>query len=227
MNRKLVNAVLFDLDGTLADTAPDLLAALDGIRARLGLEPLDHEALRHLVALGAAGLLDAGLPELSAEHRESVRDEFLESYRARCWHHSRPFPGIQELLDNLDARAIPWGVVTNKLESLARPVLEQAGWLTRAVCLVAGDTASAPKPSPKPVLAACAAMGVSPGHVLLVGDDRRDVDAGRAAGTTTAVALWGYLPLNDDPISWNADLYLESPVRLREFTDSVTGEALR
>lgn len=214
MNVSDYRAVLFDLDGTLADTAPDLLAAIDGVRERLGLAAIDHVALRPLVALGAMGLLSAGLPEVPEERLSALRDEFLELYRASCWRLSRPFPGIPELLDRLDAQGIPWGVVTNKLESLAWSVMDQAGWARRTACLVAGDSMAAPKPSPEPVLAACTSIGVAPPRAVLVGDDRRDVAAGRAAGTATAVALWGYIPVDEDPMTWNADLYLENPARL-------------
>lgn len=215
-------AVLFDLDGTLADTAHDLIAAVNRVRAHIGLPPADPAGLRPHASRGAAGLMERGLPELSPDQREPWRQLFLDHYRANCWHLSRPFPGIEALLDRLEAAGIQWGVVTNKLECLTRPILEQAGWLDRAGCVICGDSTTAPKPAPDPVRAACARLGVAPAEVVFIGDDRRDVDAGSAAGSATGVALWGYIEPGEQPRSWAADWWFESAAEVRETFDRAT-----
>lgn len=209
------DALLFDLDGTLADTAPDLIAALNRVRAGLDLPPMDLPELRNHASRGALGLLDAGLPEIAVARRADWREAFLDHYTASVWTRSSAFAGIGALLDALDAAGRPWGVVTNKPEALARAVLAAAGWLERSACLVGGDTVARPKPAPDPVLAACRGLGLDPARVAFVGDDRRDVDAGRAAGARTWVALWGYIDPGEDPRSWGADRLVADPAELQ------------
>lgn len=204
-------AVLFDLDGTLADTAPDLIAALERLRLELGLPKIETDPLRQRVGRGAVAILEGGLPELGQADREAFRARFLDDYQARCWDASRPYDGIPDFLDVLETMGVPWGVVTNKIERLARPLLEQAGWADRMGCLVAGDTAARPKPAPDPVLAACSALGADPCRVIFVGDDERDVIAGRAAGTRTVAALWGYVAEPERVTAWGADAIAEMP----------------
>jgi len=204
-------AVLFDLDGTLADTAPDLIAALDRLRLELGLPFMETAPLCMHASRGAVEILKRGLPELAEAERETLRPRYLDDYQARCWEASRPFDGVPAFLDDLEALGVPWGVVTNKIERLARPLLEQAGWAQRIGCLVAGDTAERPKPAPDPVLAACSALGVDPRRAVFIGDDERDVIAGRAAGTLTVAALWGYIPEPDRVAAWGADAIAASP----------------
>jgi phosphoglycolate phosphatase len=205
------NAVLFDLDGTLADTAPDLIGALQRLRDELGLPARETGRLRDFASRGAPAILEAGLPELDAVERESLRERYLDVYAAHCWRDSRPFDGMPALLDALEHAGISWGVVTNKIERLARLVVEQAGWAGRAGCLVAGDTAARPKPAPDPVLAACRMLAVAPERTVFVGDDERDVAAGRAAGTRTVAALWGYIPEPERVVDWGADAVAEAP----------------
>lgn len=211
MMDRMPEAVLFDLDGTLADTAPDLIAALDRLRSELGLPLMDTAPLSMHASRGAVAILERGLPELEEAEREALRQRYLDDYQARCWEASRPFDGVPAFLDELEASGVPWGVVTNKIERLARPLLEQAGWAQRAGCLVAGDTAERPKPAPDPVLAACSALGVDPRLAVFIGDDERDVIAGRAAGTLTVAALWGYIPAPDQVSAWGADEIAASP----------------
>lgn len=211
MTDRNLEAVLFDLDGTLADTAPDLIAALERLRLELGLPKIETGPLRQRVGRGAVAILEGGLPELGQADREAFRDRFLDDYQARCWDASRPYDGIPDFLDVLEAMGVPWGVVTNKIDRLARPLLEQAGWADRMGCLVAGDTAARPKPAPDPVLAACSALGADPRRVVFVGDDERDVIAGRAAGTRTVAALWGYAAEPERVTAWGADAIAEMP----------------
>lgn len=211
MPERPLTAVLFDLDGTLIDSAPDLLHALDRVLARLGLPVSDHDRLRHHASRGAAGILAAGLPPGHDLGPDDLKDDFLALYAKNLWRRTRPFPGIDELLDVLAARNLRLGIVTNKISRFADPVLRHAGWEQRFGCVITGDRVAAPKPDPEPVLAACRALGVAPGETLFIGDDRRDVEAGRAAGTLTAVARWGYIEPGCDPASWRADLMLSTP----------------
>lgn len=204
-------AVLFDLDGTLADTAPDLLAALESLRRQLRLPAMDLDPLRQFVSRGAPAILEAGLCDLAASERILHRTRYLEAYRSACWIRSRPFGGIPELLRQLESHGIPWGVVTNKLRWLAEPLMKQAGWAERAGCLVAGDCAARPKPAPDPVLLACQRLRVDPSGVIFVGDDERDVVAGRAAGARTVAAAWGYIPEPASVPDWGADAIADVP----------------
>jgi phosphoglycolate phosphatase len=220
-------AVLFDLDGTLADTAPDLIGALEGLRAELGFPPIDPRPLRDFASRGAPAILEAGLPELDPAEREALRARYLDDYAARCWHDSRAFDGMPALLEQLEAAGIAWGVVTNKIERLARLVLNGAGWSDRAGCLVAGDTAARPKPAPDPVEHACRQLGVSPERTVFVGDDERDVAAGRAAGTATIAALWGYIPEPDRVEGWGADAIAAAPADLAPLLHMQRAETTR
>lgn len=215
-------AVLFDLDGTLIDSAPDLLAALDHVRASFDLPPADHRSLRPQVTRGAAGLLTAGLPgwpEWTQRERDGASEQLLDFYADHCWELSAPFAGIEELLSTLQARGIRLGIVTNKVSRFAEPILARAGWAGRFDCLITGDRVLEPKPDPEPVLTACRALDVKPGRTLFVGDDHRDVLAGAAAGTGTVVAAWGYLPAQARPEEWCADAVIASPLELLDSLD--------
>lgn len=202
-------AVLFDLDGTLADTAPDLVGTLLELRRRRGLDALPESGLRPYATRGAIGLLEAGFGGIDGFEPADLRDEFLDHYAGHLWVRSRAFPGIDELLVRLDAAGLTLGIVTNKVEALALPVVERAGWSERFGCIVGGDTVARSKPDPAPVIEACRRLQVSPSEAVFVGDDRRDVVAGRAAGTRTIVAGWGYLPPGESGRSWGADAVIE------------------
>jgi phosphoglycolate phosphatase len=205
VNRPALRGLLFDLDGTLVDSAPDLSGTVNDLRGRRGLAPLPHALLRPFATRGALGLLEAGFPDLDSSERESMRDEFLDRYRQRLWLESRAFPGIGEVLETLHRRGVRLGVVTNKIESLARPLVEAAGWHHLFTTLIAGDTTPRPKPDSAPVLAACEALGLVPEVCALIGDDERDVLAGKAAGSQTVAVSWGYHQGADDPGAWGAD----------------------
>jgi phosphoglycolate phosphatase len=194
----MINAVLFDLDGTLLDTAPDLLAALNHVRHSEGLDGLSEEGFRHHVSRGAVGIISAGMPAADSGRFELRKQLFLTHYRDNLYVKTRPFNGVIELLAALDARAIPWGVVTNKTESLTHPLLRAAGLFSRAACVVCGDTVEQCKPHPAPVLLGCEILKIAPMNTLLVGDDLRDLEAGRAAGTEIALAAYGYLAPDTD-----------------------------
>ena len=188
----MIKAVLFDLDGTLLDTAPDLVATLNYLRAGLGLVAMSVEDLRHFVSRGAAGLINAGMPPCDENTLEQWRGSFLSHYQDNSFINSRPFDGVELLLTELRHRNIPWGIVTNKLEYLCVPILQKTGWLSSAAAIIYGDTLKLRKPHPEPVLSACGIIGIQPASVLMVGDDQRDVEAGQRAGSQTALALYGY-----------------------------------
>ena len=203
--------MLFDLDGTLVDTAPDLVGAVAHLRAVRGLEPIAAEVLRPHATRGAAGLLEAGFGAVEGIDPDSLREEFLARYASNLWRASRVFDGIDRLLDRLDANGMAMGVVTNKVESLAAPVIRHAGWTGRFGALVGGDTVGRSKPDAAPVVEACCRLAVDPAEVVFLGDDQRDVIAGRAAGTATVVARWGYLPADARPAEWGADALIDHP----------------
>ncbi len=218
-------AVLFDLDGTLIDSAPDLLAALDHVRAGLDLPPSSHSELREHVSRGAGGLLAAGLPgwsKMGQGERHDLQQSLLDFYADNCWQRSTPFDGIEALIERLAGLDIPLGIVTNKVSRFADPIVEHAGWAGRFGCLITGDRVARPKPDPEPVVAACQALGVRTQRTFFVGDDRRDVLAGAAAGTRTVVAAWGYLPSGEQPGDWSADDIIAEPAALLDLLGAVT-----
>lgn len=213
MTSRPLRAVLFDLDGTLADTAPDLVAAVGRMRQRLGLPPADLSGLPPLAGQGAVALMTAGIPELESAGRSERVPQYLDDYRRHCWEASRAFDGVPDLLQRLTAMGLKIAVVTNKLRMLAEPVVEQAGWASVVDVLVAGDDAARPKPAPDPVEQACRELGVQPRDAVMVGDDRRDIEAGRSAGCRTVAAAWGYVG-DEDPASWAADRVIQRPIDL-------------
>jgi phosphoglycolate phosphatase len=207
----MIKAVLFDLDGTLADTAPDLGYAVNHMRETRGLPPLPSSATRPVTSLGARGLLNAAFG-IGPDHPEygAMREEFLLLYEKNICRETRLFSGIPELLNALEARGLRWGVVTNKSERLARLLLDELRMKSRAACIIGGDSTPRFKPHPDPLFAACRAIHEDPGASIYVGDDQRDVEAGHAAGMKVAAVRWGYLN-GGKPESWNADWMLEQP----------------
>lgn len=213
----MIKAVLFDLDGTLADTAPDLTYALNRVRVARELPPLPLAATRPVASQGARGLIGAGFNIHPGDPGyDQLRDEFLAVYADNLCRETRLFAGIPELLNRLEARALPWGVVTNKAERFTFPLLDLLRVRSRSACVIGGDTTGKIKPHPEPLLAASRAIGLAPQSCIYVGDDRRDVEAGQAAGMKTAIAKWGYLN-GQDPENWNADHMIEEPPDLLRF----------
>ncbi len=205
-------AVLFDLDGTLADTAPDLAAALNRLLVEEGREPLALSHLRPHVSGGARGLIRIGfgLTPDDAAFAALVR-RFLAHYQDSLCAGTVLFPGVEELLEAIEERGIRWGIVTNKAQRFTLPLIEQLGLRQRSACIVSGDTALRPKPDPAPLLLACAVLQVAPEQSIYVGDDLRDIDAGRSAGLFTATAAYGYLG-GDEPFeNWQADAIINEP----------------
>jgi phosphoglycolate phosphatase len=205
-------AVLFDLDGTLADTAPDLARALNRVRAAHHLAPVPVEITRPYTSSGARGLLKIGFGlDPGDELYEVLRLQFLDFYAVEICVDTRLFDGMAELLDRLDQDRLPWGVVTNKAERFTLPLLRGLHLDERVACVVGGDTAARAKPYPDPLLHAAAALQLPPSACLYVGDDLRDVQAARAAGMRVIAAKYGYLGDGGSIESWQADAIIEHP----------------
>lgn len=198
--------LLFDLDGTLVDTAPDLHAAANALRHRRGRDEVPFEAFRPLVSRGGTAMLGLAFPEADAATvAEQLLPEFLARYAESVAGHSRLFDGMDEVLLAVEAIGADWGVVTNKPEGLARQLLDALGLLPRCAVLIGGDTLGVRKPDPAPLHEACRRLEQAVDHAVYVGDDPRDVQAARAAGMPVIAAAWGYLTPGEDPRGWGAD----------------------
>jgi phosphoglycolate phosphatase len=202
---------LFDLDGTLLDSAPDMLAAVNALRAEDGQPPMALAALRPHVSKGARAMLAAGFPVLDADARAAMVPAFLAAYERELARHGGPFAGIEPMLAALEGAGSRWGIVTNKPEYLARALMPLLGWESRCAVLVGGDTLPVRKPDPLPLLHAAQVLGVEAADCVYVGDDARDIVAARAAGMPSVVALWGYRLDEDDPDAWAGDVMVQQP----------------
>lgn len=208
-------AVLFDLDGTLADTAPDLAAAMNRVRLARGLEPAPYEVLRPVASAGARGLIGAafGLGPNDAGYEE-LRIAFLDTYEAAIAEYTTLFEGIARLLEALAEHDLAWGIVTNKAARFTDLLVPQIG-LHHAGCVISGDTTPHAKPHPAPLFEAARRLGLAPGECWYIGDDLRDIQAGRAAGMATIAAAWGYCG-HAEPVTWEADALAAVPLDVLE-----------
>ena len=210
-----VDAVLFDLDGTLADTAGDLAGALNRVRAERGLPPTSVAALRPHASSGARGLIGAGMgiaPD--APQYEELRDAFLDHYAVCLAETTALFPGVAELLDRIESRGLRWGIVTNKARRFTDPVVAALQLAARASVVVCGDTTPHPKPHPAPLLHAAAMLELAPAQCVYVGDDLRDIVSGNAAGMATIVAEYGYMGVGEPGVLWPAVGWIATPLEL-------------
>jgi len=201
-----INAVFFDLDGTLADTAPDLASALNQLCVEEGKNPLSFDVVRPVVSNGGNALIELAfdLPRESNEFKR-LRNRFLDIYHQTSHQHTTLFPGIDHTLEFLESNGYRWGVVTNKPAWLTEPLVEILSLDNRACCVISGDTTSSKKPHPAPLYLACERSGCLPAQSVYIGDAKRDIDAGIAAGMKTLGALYGYIEQDDDPTTWGAD----------------------
>ena len=206
--------VLFDLDGTLLDSAPDFVATIAVLRSRHGQPSMLESQLRPHVSRGSRAMLKAAFPDFDEAAREALVQPFLDIYRRELAQHGAPFEGVAELLAGIEDAGSRWGIVTNKPEALARALMPLLGWETRCAVLVGGDTLPVAKPDPAPLLHAARQVGVVPGECAYVGDDERDIIAARAAGMPAFAALWGYRLDEDDPLAWQADAVYARPMDL-------------
>lgn len=208
--------VLFDLDGTLVDTAPDMVATLQDMQRDHGYEPVPYGLGRSNVSNGAMGLLRVAFPDIDEEGRRELIGEYVERYAERICEETTVFNGVDTLLDSLDAAGCPWGVVTNKPEHLTNPLLEALGLAGRSVCAISGDTLAVRKPAPEPILLGCDIAGVAPHRSIYVGDAARDIEAGLRAGAATIAAGYGYITEDDDAREWGADMIAQTAAELAQ-----------
>ncbi len=217
---RLPEVLLFDLDGTLVDSAPDLAGAANDLRERHGLPPLAYAALRPMVGSGARGMVGVAFGVTPEDERFApLRDAFLDRYAERLLLQTQIFDRMHAVLDRLDARGRRWGIVTNKAMRFTAPIVQGLGLAARAAVLIAGDTTPHAKPHPEPLLEAARRLGVASGACAYVGDDERDMVAGRAAGMCTLAAAWGYLGQGQPVQAWGADVVLDSPDGLLQWLD--------
>jgi phosphoglycolate phosphatase len=208
-------AVLFDLDGTLIDSAPDLAGAANDMRVERGLPPLPFAQLRPMVGSGARGMVGRAFSVVPGDAEfEYLRDEFLSRYEVRMAHETRVFASVAPVLERLRSRGMPWGIVTNKATRFSEPLVAAMGLHTHTATLVCGDTTPHAKPHPAPLLEAARRMGFAATDCFYVGDDLRDVQAGRAAGMATVAAAWGYLGEGESIQTWGADHVIQTPDQL-------------
>lgn len=208
-------AVLFDLDGTLADTAPDLAAALNAVLVEEGRVELPFATIRPWVSWGALRLIRLGFGKrLQDSEVERLRQRLLVCYESGLCRESRVFPGVDAVLEGFDRGGIPWGVVTNKPGWLTEPLLAALGLAERAGTVISGDTLPYAKPHPMPLLHGARELGVPAERCIYVGDAARDIEAGRAAGMYTVAAMWGYIPNDEEPVAWSADRVIDEPAEL-------------
>jgi N-acetyl-D-muramate 6-phosphate phosphatase len=212
-----LRAVLFDLDGTLLDTAPDMVGALNALRAEHSLSALPYDRVRSVVSHGSARVVKSGFPDTDPTEFEVLQKRFLEIYRAALSRQTRLFPGMSEVLQMLDAWRIKAGIVTNKPAWLTDPLLQELGLRARFACVVSGDSVAQRKPHPMPLLHAAALAQVSPGECVYVGDAERDVQAAHAADMPALVANYGYLRPDEDSTAWGGDGYLNQPMDLLQW----------
>jgi phosphoglycolate phosphatase len=213
-----IKAVLFDLDGTLADSAPDLALALNLLLAEHGRPAVPLEITRPYTSSGARGLIKAGFG-IDADHADypALKERFLDLYEQNLSVHTALFDGVAAMLDALDARNIVWGIVTNKAMRFTGAVVAGIGLAARSACTVSGDTTPRAKPHPEPLLHAAAQIAIAPAACLYVGDDLRDVQAARAAGMGALAAAYGYLGVDGDPHDWQADAVINHPGEVLKF----------
>lgn len=213
---KFPRAALFDLDGTLLDSAPDMLVTANRMRDARGLAPVSLAELRPHVSKGSRAMLAIAFPQLQPLQREAMVAEFLEVYQQELGRHSRLFEGVDAMLSALEDAGTRWGIVTNKPEYLARDILPQLGWESRCAVLIGGDTLAEKKPHPLPLQVAAQRIGVAIEDCVYVGDDERDIIAARAARMPSIAALWGYRQAGERPAEWGADAVYELPHDLIE-----------
>ncbi|MHB0849712.1 N-acetylmuramic acid 6-phosphate phosphatase MupP [Stutzerimonas nitrititolerans] len=215
-----LRAVLFDMDGTLLDTAPDFIAVAQAMRMARGLAPVADKQIRDVVSGGARAMVLAAFDvDPMSDEFETLRLEFLERYQEHCAIASHLYDGMEQLLADIEQANLLWGVVTNKPLRFAEPIMQQLNLASRSAVLICPDHVSKSKPDPEPMVLACSKLGLDPASVLFVGDDLRDIESGRAAGSKTAAVRYGYIHPEDNPDHWGADVVVDHPLELRAVLD--------
>ena len=209
-----LSCVLFDLDGTLVDTAPDLIACLNLALVEHEFSVVDAERVKPFISLGAMAMINASVPDLAETKKAELLDTMLLCYEQNIAKHTVFFKGMEQTLNSIEAMGLKWGVVTNKRERFTNPLMAALNLTHRAACIISGDTAEHPKPHPAPMLAACQKAHVNPEHCVYIGDAKHDITAGKAVNMKTLAAVYGYLKPNDQPETWGADELIDSPAQL-------------
>ncbi|MBS62498.1 HAD-IA family hydrolase [Salinisphaera sp.] len=227
MKLQAFDAVLFDLDGTLLDTAPDLAGAINDMRAERGLDAMPLTELAPMCSFGGRGMLGKGLgltPD-DADYRASY-DLFIETYRQRMTRDTQPFDGMREFVRQLADSGLAWGVVTNKMEALALPLMDHMNFDPPPGCVIGGDSAGVAKPDPAPMYLACERIGIEPARCVYIGDSDRDIEAGRVAGMATIGVSYGYIPPGDDIHGWQADVVIDTVAGLAAALEQLDAQAI-
>jgi phosphoglycolate phosphatase len=215
-----LDCVLFDLDGTLVDTAPDLIACLNQALSLHGYPQVDYAQVKPFISWGAMPMIRHAVSDVDEAIHEQILDSMLTQYQNNIALHSRFFEGIELALSRIEELGLKWGVVTNKRQRFTDPLMEAMKLSQRAACIVSGDTTANSKPHPEPMLYACQLAGVEPQHCLYMGDAEHDIVAGRSAQMTTFAALYGYLKTGDQPHNWGADELIEHPRQLIDWIEA-------
>jgi phosphoglycolate phosphatase len=211
-----LSCVLFDLDGTLVDTAPDLIAALNRALHNYGFEAVSIAAIKPYISYGAAAMIAKSLPENN--HNEQLQstllDYMLSSYQNHIAEKSRLFTGMADILESIEKQGLKWGVVTNKRERFTKPLMDELQLTHRAACIISGDSTANSKPHPEPMFKACKQANVKPKECVYIGDAAHDIEAGRRAEMQTLAAVYGYLKPDDQPENWGADALIKQPAEI-------------
>ena len=216
-----LSCVLFDLDGTLADTAPDLIAALNRSIQKFDFSAIEYQQIKPFISYGAAAMIKHCLPESNDEQLQAkILKSMLEDYQQNIARQTQLYQGMESILNNIENRGMKWGVVTNKRHRFTQPLMAALELTNRAACIISGDTTGKSKPHPEPMLAACRDAQVNPEQCLYIGDAAHDIEAGKAAGMKTMAATWGYLKSEDIPEQWGADFLIHSPDEILAFLDN-------
>ena len=220
MSRFKLDCVLFDLDGTLVDTAPDLVACLNEALAAHGHANIDHGDIKPMISLGALAMIKQAVPDADESRQTALLEFMLDCYQNNIARHSRFFDGIVETLEIIETLGLKWGVVTNKRERFTLPLMDALNLSRRAACVISGDTTANSKPHPEPMLAACRQAKVNPENCVYIGDASHDIAAGNNANMKTLVAKYGYLKDGDQPENWGADGLIEHPQQLQQWIEA-------
>ncbi|MGZ5050684.1 MAG: HAD family hydrolase [Methylobacter sp.] len=218
--------VLFDLDGTLADTAPDLIANLNRALLIHGFEAVAPESIKPFISFGAAAMIEASRPDCDTAAKAAILETMLTQYQNNIAELTVLFPGMAETLDAIEALGLKWGVITNKRERFTNPLMAALNLADRAVCMISGDTTANPKPHPEPMLAACKQAGVEPDQCVYIGDAPHDIIAGKSVHMKTLAAVYGYIKPGDKPETWGADALIESPEQISTWIASAVAPGL-
>ena len=216
-----LSCVLFDLDGTLVDTAPDLISCLNKALSAHGFEAVAPELIKPSISYGAAAMINASQPLCADELKAAILETMLNLYQNNIAEHTVFFSGIVDTLNAIEAQGLKWGVVTNKRERFTNPLMDALKLTDRAACIVSGDTTANPKPHSDPMLEACKQAGVNPRECVYIGDALHDITAGKSVEMKTLAALYGYIKPDDTPESWGADALIESPDQISTWIASL------